>query len=153
MNDINYEKYLVRKPLREIGRNSTIRKHAFRTMPGMTYMCNDLVSGSNTYIEMGWIWDMPDPNPHIYEHVNEHYDEIVLHLGNDFNNPEDLGAEIEFCVGGEPLTFDTTTAMFIPRGVKHGPLTWKRVSRPHIEMTITLGAGTLEQARPAGIKK
>jgi hypothetical protein len=153
MKNSDHEKYLVRKPLREVGRNSPARTRAFRTVPGMTYMSNDLVPGSNTYIEMGWIWDMPDPNPHIHEHVNEDHDEIILHIGNDPDNPEDLGAEIEFCVGGQPLVFDKTTALFVPKGVRHGPLTWKRVSRPHVELTITLGAGTLSEAMPAGIKK
>jgi len=153
MAESKYEKYLVRKPLLEMGPASPRRRRTFRTVPGLTYMSNDLVPGSNTYIEMGWIWDMPEPNPHIFEHSNEDYDEIVLHIGNDPNNPEDLGAEIEFCVGGEPLVFDTTTALFVPKGLKHGPLTWKRVSRPHLELTITIGAGTLAQAMPAGIRK
>lgn len=148
-----YEKYLVRKPRLEMGPPLPRRGRIFRTVPGLTYMSNDLVPGSNTYIEMGWVWDMPEPNPHIFEHSNENYDEIVLHIGNDPANPEDLGAEIEFCVEGEPLVFDTTTALFVPKGVKHGPLTWKRVSRPHLELTITLGAGTLAEAMPAGIKK
>ncbi len=112
-------------------------------------MSNDLVPGSNLYLEFGWIWEMPEPNPHIFEHTHD-YDEVVLHIGSDPNNPEDLGGEIEFVVGGEPLIFDKTTALFVPRGVKHGPLTWRGVNRPHIEMAIILGAGTIEQAVPGG---
>ena len=149
MAEINYEKYLVRKPVYEVG--SRIKK---RQSPTMTYMCNDLVPGSNLYLEFGWIYDVPEPNPHIFEHTHDDYDEIVLHIGGDPENPEDLGAEIEFCVGGQPLVFDTTTALFVPKGVKHGPLTWNKVTRPHLEMAIVLGAGTMAQAAPAGyIKK
>ena len=115
MAEINYERFLVRKPVREVGRNSPVRRKPFRTSPGMNYMCNELVPGSNTYIEMGWRWDLPDPNPHIHEHVNENHDEIILHIGSDYQNPEDLGAEIEFCVGGQPLVFNSTTALFVPK--------------------------------------
>jgi hypothetical protein len=43
---------------------------------------------------VGWIYEMPDPNPHINEHIHENYDEIVIHIGGDSNNPEDLGAEM-----------------------------------------------------------
>jgi hypothetical protein len=117
----------------------------------MTYMSSDLVPECKVYLEFGWIWDMPEPNPHIFEHSHD-YDEIVLHIGSDPGNPEDLGAEIEFVVGGEPLKIDKTAAIFVPKGVKHGPLTWKRVDRPHIQMAIVLGGGTLSQAAPGGNK-
>ena len=64
-----------------------------REYPTRTYMSNDLVHGCNIYLEFGWIWDMPDPNPYILEHTHD-YDELVLHLGSDPRNPEELGAEI-----------------------------------------------------------
>ncbi len=148
MAEKKYGKYLVKKPAREV--NVTVPGEIKgREYPTMTYMSNDLVPGCNVYIELGWIWDMPDPNPHILEHTHD-YDEVVLHIGSDLNNPEDLGAEIEFVVGGEPLIIDKTSALFVPKGVKHGPLTWKKVDRPHIQMVIVLGAGTLAESAPGG---
>jgi hypothetical protein len=93
----------------------------------------------------------PVANPHIAEHAHG-YDEIVLHLGGDPGNPEDLGGEIEYYVGGQPLTFDTTTAVYITKGIKHGPLTWKRLDMPHLLMPIIIGAGTIAEAAPAGYK-
>jgi hypothetical protein len=61
-----------------------------------------------------------------------------------------LGAEIEFVVGDEKLIIDKTSALFIPQGVKHGPLTWKKVNKPHIEMVVMPGAGTIKESNPAG---
>jgi hypothetical protein len=55
------------------------------------------------YIEMGWVYAMPDPNPHIPEHTHAHSDEFVLHIGSDYKNPEDIGGEIEFVVGANRL--------------------------------------------------
>ena len=117
----------------------------------MTLISSELVPGSNIYIELGWVWDMPDPNPHIYEHTHhEGCNEIVLHISSGPNNPEDFGAEIEFVVDGQPLVFNTTSGIFIPVGVKHGPVTWKKLIRPYLQMTMVLGAGTMAEADSGG---
>jgi len=143
-----YGKYLVKKPAREV-KVPGLDEIKGRKYPTMTYMSNDLVPGCNVYLELGWIWAMPDPNPHILEHTHN-YNELVLHIGSDPKNPEDLGAEIEYVIGGESLIIDKTSAIFVPKGVKHGPLIWKRVDRPHIQMSIMLGAGTLAESAPGG---
>lgn len=139
VGNIDYEQYVVRSPLREAGGRVKNRQS-----PTMTYMSRLQVPEANYYIEFGWIYGMPEPNPHIHEHVHR-FDEIVLHIGGDPEDPEDLGGEIEFCVGGEPLTFSTSTGLFVPKGLKHGPLTWKEFRKPHIEMAIMLGAGTIAE--------
>ncbi len=150
MAEKKYGKYMVKKPAREV--NVMVPgKIKGREYPTMTYMSNDLVPGCNVYLEFSWIWAMPDPNPHILEHTHN-YNELVLHIGSDPKNPEDLGAEIEYVLGGEPLIIDKTSAIFVPKGVKHGPLTWKSVDRPHIQMAIMLGAGTLAESAPGGYK-
>lgn len=145
-----YYKNLVQKPRYEVRTEFDDIKG--RQYPTMTYMSNELVPGSNVYIEIGWVWAMPDPNPHIPEHSHDNSDEFVLHIGSDPKNPEDLGGEIEFVVGGETLKINKTSALYVPKGVIHGPLTWKSVTRPHLQMTIIMGAGTLAEAAPAGYK-
>jgi hypothetical protein len=149
MAKTNWEKNLVRKPAYEV----TAGKIQGRQYPTMTLMSNDLVPGSNIYLEVGWIWEMPEPNPHIFEHSHDKHGEVVLHIGGDPNNPEDLGGEIEFTVGGQPLVFNRTSGLFVPAGVKHGPVTWKKVTRPHLQMAIVLGAGTADEADPGGHRK
>ena len=146
MAKADYEKNLVQEPHYEVGGNQDIRG---RQNPTMTVMSNDLVPGSDTYIEIGWVYEMPEPNPHIHDHAHD-YDEIVLHVGTDPDNPEYLGAEIEFVVGGQKLTINKTSALFIPKGVDHGPLTWKKVDKPHLQMVVMPGAGTLQESNPAG---
>ena len=146
MAKADYERNLVEKPHYEVGANQDIKG---RQNPTMTFMSNDLVPGSDTYIEIGWVYDMPEPNPHIHDHAHD-FDEIVLHVGTDPDNPEYLGAEIEFVVGGQKLTINKTSALFIPKGVDHGPLIWKKVDKPHIQMVVMPGAGTLKESNPAG---
>ena len=145
MHSSDSAKYLVGSPAYEI-------VPAVETMgriQAMTLMSNNLIPGADMYVEAGWIVAMPDPNPHIDEHVHD-YDEIVMHLGTDPSDQEDLGAEIEFVIDGQAFLIDKTSSVFVPKGTKHGPLTWKSFSRPHIEMTIMIGAGTLNEADPGG---
>jgi len=138
-------KYFVSKPAYEVVPPFEVKGR----IPAMTLMSNNLIPGSDMYVEAGWVLAMPDPNPHIGEHAHT-YDEIVIHLGIDPKNPEELGAEIEFVVDGKPLTIEKTSSVFVPKGVKHGPLTWKRFDKPHLEMTIMIGAGSLAEADPGG---
>jgi hypothetical protein len=143
-NDV--QKYLVSKPAHEVTPEFEVRG---REVPSMTLMSNNLVPGSNMYVEAGWITGQPDPNPHIHEHTHD-YDEIVLHIGIDPKDQEDLGAKITFYLDGQPLTIERTSAVFVPKGMKHGPLVWEKTDRPHIEMTIMVGAGSLAEADPGG---
>ncbi len=138
MAESEYEKYAVRKPIYEAGPSIKGRQS-----PTMTFM-SEQQTGAPYYIELGWIYDIPDPNPHIQEHVHA-YDEIVLHWGGDYKRPQVLGGEIEFYIGGQPITFNTTTGIFIPAGVPHGPLTWKKFEFPHIEMAMMLGTGDIKK--------
>jgi hypothetical protein len=135
MTQSPYEKYVVRTPLREAG---GIVKN--RQSPTMTFMSSRQVPEANYYIELGWIYGIPDPNPHNFEMVHD-FDEIVLHWGGDPDVPQDLGAEIIFYIGGQPIKFNTTTGIFIPKGVRHGPLIWTDYRFPHIEMAMMLGTG------------
>ncbi len=138
MAESEYEKYAVRKPIYEAGPGIKNRQS-----PTMTFM-SEKQTGAPYYIELGWIYDIPDPNPHIMEHVHD-YDEIVLHWGGDYKRPQVLGGEIEFYIGGQPITFNTTTGIFIPAGVPHGPLTWKKFDFPHIGMAMMLGTGDISK--------
>jgi hypothetical protein len=145
---VDYGKYVVRKPAYEVIAGTPVKNR--QGPSSMTFMSRNLVPESNAYVEGGWVWGMPDPNPHIFEHVHRDYEELVLHFGTDWQHPEELGAEIEFCVGGQPLAVDKTSMVFVPRGVKHGPLLWKKYSAPHLEMAIIPGAGSLAEADPGG---
>jgi len=140
----DYEQYAIRSPMREAGAEFV----KGRTSPTMTYMSGIQIPGVKCYIEMGWTFDMPEssnPNATMPEMVHSNFDEIVLHIGGEPDSPEDLGGEIEFFVGGQPLTFSTSAALFIPKGLRHGPLSCKEYRKPHLVMAIMLGASTVKE--------
>ena len=147
-DDVDYEKYVVRKPLILQGTDVTEAMES----PAQIYMSSELVPESNVYVDFGWIPGMPGLNPPIPDHSHD-YEEVVLLIGNDPENPEVLGAEIEFCINDQPLLFNTTTAIFAPKSLKHGPLTWKKFERPHLLMPVVIGTGSLAEAAPAGYKE
>jgi quercetin dioxygenase-like cupin family protein len=140
MAAINYEKYLVRKPNYEAFGGVKNRQS-----PTMTMMSNKQVPGCNHYIEPGWIYGIPEPNPSLHEHVHE-YDEIVMHWGGNYKTPQVLGGEIEFWVGGQPITFNTSTFLYIPKGTPHGPVIWKKFDAPHMQMAMMIGTGNAGEA-------
>jgi hypothetical protein len=148
MAESKYDKYVVKKPAYEVFPKFEVKGR----IPAMTLMSSNLVPGAKFYIETGWVLGMPDPNPHIGEHTHD-YDEIVLHIGTDPSNPEDLGGVIEIGMDGQPVSIDSTSAIYVPKGVKHGPLVWKKFTKPHLELTIMIGAGTLAEADPGGHEK
>ncbi len=132
----DFEQYVVRSPMREAGPEYAVTG---RQIPSMTYMSRTQVNVANNYLEFGWIWDVPSrPIPKMR---HDNYAELVLHIGNDSDDAEDLGATMQFGIGDDPLEFDTTHCAYIPKGLNHGPLVWKEVRRPMIEMALMLGAG------------
>ncbi len=139
-DEINYEQYVVRSPLREAG---DARQEPYRMYPTMTYMSSRQCKANNNYIEFGYIWDKVEPPVPRMTHYN--FNEIVLHFGNDPDNPTNLGCHMRFDVGNDKLEFDTNYCIWLPKGMTHGPLMWYDVKRPFIEMAIMLDAGTIEQ--------
>lgn len=141
-----YNKYMLSEPLREVAGDPNTTG---RSNPTYTYISNQLVPGCNMYLETGWIWDMPSPNPPLGTH-SHNYIEVVLNIGTDPENPEDLGAKIESYMGDEKQVSDKTHAVYLPKNMPHGPVTWKRVSRPHIQMSLVIGTGNFSEALPGG---
>ena len=146
--DEDFNKYMITEPMREL---PSPPGTTGRTSPPYTYLNNTLVPGCNVYLEYSWIWDMPTPNPIEMSHAHN-YDEIVLNIGSDPENPEILGGEIEAYMGGEKQVTDRTSGVFIPKNVEHGPVKWTKFERPHIQMSIVLGTGDLKEALPGGRK-
>jgi len=113
-----------------------------RGMPSFTYMNNELIPGCNIDIMYNWILKMPNYNPDMASGHSHDYDEVILNIGMDPNNPEDLGAEIDGFTGDEKQIITSTSAIFIPRNVVHGVVRWNKFERPHIQMAIKLTGGS-----------
>lgn len=78
-------------------------------------------------------WHEKDPHTHPD-------DEILLFVGLDPENPEDLGAEIEIAMGEEQEIhiFNTSTLVVVPKGLVHCPLITRGVDKPYGFSVISL---------------
>ena len=68
-------------------------------------------------------------------HTHE-YNEILGWLGTDWNNPRDLGGEIEFWLEDEKYILKHSCIIFVPKGMKHCPLKDLRIDRPFIHFGV-----------------
>jgi hypothetical protein len=106
--------------------------------PSLTLMNNDLVAGCNVDVMFNWILAKPEMNPEKpLSHAHD-YDEMIINIGTDPQNPEDLGGEVVGFLGDEKHTLNKTSAVFIPRNVEHGVVGFNRFDRPYIQMAIKL---------------
>lgn len=84
------------------------------------------------YIESVWFMTTNDtgPAPHAHD-----FDEIIGFIGTDPEHPEELGAEIHFCVEDEEIPVNKSCLIYIPRGVKHSPIYVPSLKRPIIHFS------------------
>jgi hypothetical protein len=81
--------------------------------------------------------------PHVHKDA-----ELMMHFGMNPDDPFDLGAEIEFCMGPEmeKYTFTRSTVVFIPPNFIHCPWTVKKVERPFLLIQIHQGPTHTEKS-------
>jgi hypothetical protein len=123
--------------------------HAFEMTSGFTwpdevYIDADLIKEANTWLDIVWVWDktIPTELPGLHSHP---FREIVLLIGSNPKDLRDLGGEVEWGMGSgdEAKTYKltSTTAIYVPGGVPHGPLVYRRVDRPILNIAIGLETG------------
>jgi hypothetical protein len=90
-------------------------------------MNDDAVKGSY-FFRATWFWETPTGRRR-GAHVHE-WDEVLGFLGSNRKDPHDLGGEVHFWIGDEEHVMTKSSLLFIPKGLKHGPLQIKRVDTP-----------------------
>lgn len=110
----------------------------------IAWMDNHIVKGS-FYTEAVWIWKGSDRSVEKI-HIHE-FDEVIAFFGTNFEDPDDLCGEIEFCLDGEKHVFTKSVIVFIPKGMKHCPLIIRRVDRPIFHYTAGLGESHTQEIK------
>lgn len=99
--------------------------------------------GKETPAWVSWVWTtaVPSYQPIEREHAHE-FDEVLLFIGSDAENPDDLGGTAEISLDGEKHVINKTSAIFIPKGMKHCPLFRTQVNKPWLLIAIEFGKTT-----------
>ncbi len=71
------------------------------------------------------------PQPHIHS-----FDELFTFFGTNFDDPHDLGGELEFWLEDQPFVFSKSCIVYIPAGMKHSPLHIRRMDRPIFHFSL-----------------
>ena len=139
-----YEKLIVRRlstPLHEIQPSATNGEDF--TPTGVRVLCDkELFPGTGSIVEYNIIdhdtslGNRPGgPQPHKHE-----YSELLVYLGTNPDDPDELGGEIELWLGEdeelEKVTLTTSSSILIPPGLAHLPLFYKNVYRPIIHVLV-----------------
>lgn len=142
MVNSRYGKYIITEPkfITEMAHHDFTEVSGF-TFPDEVYIDRDLIREANQWLDINWIWDKTTPRelPGVHSHP---FAEIVLLIGSDAKNLRDLGGEVEWGMGdgddAEKFVLTSTTAIYVPKRLLHGPLVYKRVDRPILNIAIGL---------------
>lgn len=101
------------------------------------------------YMETVWFKTENDtgPAPHVHE-----FPEFIAFMGTDPDNPEELGAEIQFYMGDNKEYESTTksTIVYVPANVLHGPIIVPKMTRPVIHFSGNTGAQYIRDDKAEG---
>jgi hypothetical protein len=127
MAKLKYSKYFLHElPEAE-------RKKGFGRMPSMvTFTDNDILKDSK-YFSVMWMGEeatkMAGHGPHIHQDP-----ELLVALGTDPSHPQDLGADMEMCMGPEMEShiMNVSTMIWVPAKFIHAPFRILKVRRPFL---------------------
>jgi len=134
MTESKYSKYIVTKPPAN-RKVPSYRHEPVNNIPGgtMTHMAainSEVIPGAFT-VATEWFWPRPGISEKIGVEAHTHpFDEVLGFFGTNPDDPDDLGAEIEFWLGDEKHILTKSCLVYIPAGLKHCPLIHRRVDRP-----------------------
>lgn len=106
----------------------------------VTYLDGDILKGA-FYVECAWCLK-GSGNAAAPAHTHD-FDEVIAFSGTNIEDPSDLCGEIEFWLGDEKHLLTKSCLLFVPKGLKHGPMIVRRVDRPIFHFATGLG-GTYE---------
>ncbi|MBN1567005.1 MAG: hypothetical protein JXA73_04105 [Acidobacteria bacterium] len=66
------------------------------------------------------------------------FEEMLCFIGGDPTNILDLGAEIEFTLGGEKHSITKAAVVSIPKGLVHCPIVFRKVKKPIVFLEVSL---------------
>ncbi len=134
MSELKYANYIITQAKAPPLIPSYRHESAAISSPGMrrlAYLGDDIVQGAP---HMGCMWLMPrlrneNEKPGVEAHTHD-YEEILGFYGADPYNPEELFGEIEFWLEDEKYLLTKSCTIYVPKGMRHCPLTVYRLDKP-----------------------
>jgi hypothetical protein len=89
----------------------------------------------NKNFSLSW-WPISEPFEMVSEPHAHDFDQFLMFVGGDIKNMTDLGGEVELTLGEnkkglKKFVFTTATTVYVPAGLLHCPLNFKKVNNPN----------------------
>jgi len=142
MAERKYEKYFIvkppsfpagmKRPPSDLDKLETPRLHHILGL-------SDRVVAGAIMVNFSWMYAGEDPG-RMEAHVHP-YPEVIGFIGNNPEDPDDLGAEAEIWMDDEQYIIHSSFMVYVPKGLKHCPLIVRNIKRPvlHFDMQLTEG--------------
>jgi hypothetical protein len=101
----------------------------------LLWLDNEVVKDSSFYMEVVWHWSGKTEGSPEEVHVHDH-DELIGFIGTVPGDPHALGAEIEIYLNGEKHILTKSCLIFLPAGVSHAPIIFRRIDYPFVGFTL-----------------
>jgi hypothetical protein len=121
MAETKYGKYIVSKP--------KIKPPESGTGTVVIDVDGEVIEGA-FYLNCALIWAASDEGAPPIRHSHDDYDEYVCFMGTNPEDPHDLGGEVEIWLDDEKHMITKSSAVWIPKGLMHCPVYFRRVDRP-----------------------
>jgi hypothetical protein len=137
MDNTKYGKYIITKPKPPKPDDPPPPPGRSERMTNVMYVDDEYVKGA-FYVEVDW-FKKPSSVPYTGPTAHTHdWDEVWTFFGSNPDDPEDLGGEVEIYLGGEKHILTKSSLVFIPAGLEHAPMIFRRVDRPIIHFIAGL---------------
>jgi len=130
MSEAKYAKYIIDRAKEGFGPPETSEEAKRRKehVEFPLYVDEEMVPGAYYFMAAWWKKITGEGSP-AEEHDHE-FDEYLVFLGTNPGDPNDLGGEVELWIGGEKHMITRSCAVFIPAGLKHAPIYFRKIERP-----------------------
>ena len=124
-----YEKYIKR----DVQSKEIQQRHPEVTNPVLGLKSDEGYFGGHNF-SLSW-WPISEPFEMVPQTHAHEFDQFLLFVGGDINNMLDLGGEVELTLSEdgknlEKFVFTKATMVYIPAGLYHCPLNFKKVNDP-----------------------
>jgi hypothetical protein len=127
MAESKYGKYVMREPRGVVEEDGKIVFEGLKVTPAMTgYDCSILYSA------------ITQPEVNVSKPHSHDFPEFFGFFGSNSRDLYDFDAEIEMYLGGEKHVIDKTSVVYIPAGLDHCPLIFKRIGKPVMWLEVIM---------------
>ncbi len=89
------------------------------------------------FVDCSWLWKGSSQGSCGESHAHD-FGEVIGFVGSSREDPHDLGGEIKLRIDDDELTITKSCLIFVPAGLRHGPVMSMRIDRPVFFVTIAL---------------